>query len=185
MSAFDSALEQQTGGEIPPPKVVKLPLSAWSSTYDGRPECDVRVGLRLPGQEDSDAIEAEALKSLRENLEQGDDAAMKAYQESKLTNLVAACICSPEDVTAAHELFPMPNALLQVALTKQGLRRLFDEIELLQIETSPAFGEASDEQVAVLVELLTGGGLTKLDSSDSIRAHRSRRYCAFLLEELL
>jgi hypothetical protein len=185
MSAFEAACDDGFSGNNPPPRVIKLPLSAWKSTYEGRPECEISVGLRLPGQDDSETIETEALKDLRNNLEQGDDAAMRAYQESKLVNLVAACICSPEDVTAAHELFPSPNMLLPIALTPQGLRRLFDEIERLQIDTSPIFAEATDDQALAVAELLTVDALKKLTDADSVRASRARRYVAFLLDELI
>lgn len=185
MSGFTDALAgtaDELGGNVAPPKVIKLPLSAWNPTFTGRPECDIPVGLRLPGSEDAETIEAEAVRSMREAMADGEEAALRAYNESKLVSLVALCITDPNDVTAPHELFETPNALLKIALTPQGLRRLFDEIELLQVETSPIFHEASDDDVSVIAELLGDGALTRLQ--DQVKASRARRYLTLVFETL-
>jgi hypothetical protein len=149
-----------------------------------RPECDCKIGIRLPSQDDIETIESEAMKALQANIGNGNDAAELAHNQSKLVNLVALCICDPNDVTQAHELFPAPNATVPVALTPAALRRLFDEIERLQIDTSPIFVEATDDDVAALIEMLSGGALVKIASTDLVNNARCRRYLAFVLELL-
>jgi hypothetical protein len=182
MSTYEDATADYSEETVLPPRVVKLPLSAWCSTYAGKPECDVRIGIRLPGQEDAEIIEAEALKAMQEATRGGEAAAFRAYNEAKLLNLVALCICSPTDVSAPHELFETPNAILQIALTPQGIRRLFDEIERLQVETSPIFREASDIEVSELAESLVDGALSRC--TDPTKASQIRRFLGFCIEIL-
>lgn len=182
MSVFDDAIDELDSGTVAPPRVFALPLSAWKSTYSGRPECDIQMGIRLPGQDDVDTVETEALKALQFATKDGDESAIRAYNESKLLNLVAVCICDPNDVSKPHDLFETPNATLEVALTPQGLRRIFDEIERLQIETSPIFREASDDELRSFSTMLTEGALQKTD--DTLNQKRIRRYVAYCIELL-
>ncbi len=140
------------------------------------------MGIRLPGQEDADSIEIEALKAMRAAIVDGDDAALRAYNEAKLIGVVATCISDPEDISQPHPLFETPDALLRLSLTPQGLRFIFDEIERLQIETSPIFPEASDDDVALFVRMIQEGALA--DSLDPTKAPRVRRYIATCLEIL-
>lgn len=182
MSSFDEISAELDQGAVAPPRVVSLPLSAWKSTYSGRPERDVKIGLRLPGQDDTDTVETEALKALQHAAKNGDEAAVRAYNESKLLNIVALCICDPFDVNKAHDLFETPNAILEIALTPQGIRRLFDEIERLQIETSPIFREASDEELNTFALMINEGAVQGLDSK--VDRARIRRYVAYCIEML-
>lgn len=184
MSGFESSLSDAFPEAVPPPRVVVMPVSGFAPSWGMRPECDCRIGIRLPSQEDTETIEVEAMKDMREAYASGEDAAVLAYNQSKLLNLVAMCICSPEDVTLPHELFPAPNATLPSALTPKAIRRLFDEIERLQIDTSPIFLEATDEEVATLRELLGTSRLGNLSTSDPVNHSRIRRYVAFCLELL-
>jgi hypothetical protein len=184
MSAFLSPFEAALPQIVAPPRVVPLQVSAFLSTYDGRPEVDIEVGLRLPSQEDAEGIESEALKALSAVTSGNEQEAIRAYNQSKLVNLVALCICSPIDVNAPHELFPAPNSVLPIALTPQALVYLFDCIERLQIDVSPIFAEASDEEVATLAEILSTPALRDLRESDPVNAGRVRRYLNFCLELL-
>lgn len=187
MSDLDSLLEQTIGTVVPPPRVVKLPVSAWRSAYEGRPEVDIRVGLRLPSQDETEGIEREALRTMRDNLSADTDEgfALRSYQEAKLVNLVAVCLCDTDDVSACHPLFETPNATLPLVLTKEGLRYLFDQIERLQVDSSPIFPEASDTDVAAMLELLQDGALERIRESNPIDHARCRRYLALCLEMLI
>lgn len=180
MTRYTDVVEYIADG-AKPQRVVTLPVSAFTATYELRPECECSVGIRLPSQEDAETIETEAIKAFQANI--GNPAAADlAYNQSRLTNLVALCICSPEDVTRPHDLFPAPNATLPVALTPDALKRLFDEIERLQIDTSPIFTEATDDDVDAVVELLSGDALRKLSTTDQVNHSRVRRYLSFVLE---
>lgn len=180
MSSFEDVADGLDEGTTPPPRVITLPLAAWKSTYSGRPECDIQMGIRLPGQDDAETVETEALRALQSASRDGDSAAIRAYNESKLLNLVALCICDPFDVSKAHDLFETPNAILEIALTPQGIRRIFDEIERLQIETSPIFREATNEDVQSFAVMLHEGALQSL--GDAVNQARIRRYIAYCLE---
>lgn len=183
MSTYQDAVDSFSDEPVPPPKVIQLPLSAWASGYSAKPECEVSFGIRLPGQDDVEAIEAEAMRAARSaQSATGDVDALRAYNEEKLVSLVARCICSSTDVTQPHELFETPDALLRIALTPQGLRRLFDEIERLQIESSPIFVEATDSEVVELFERIQDGELARCQ--DVAISGRIRRYLAFCLESL-
>lgn len=182
MSSFEDFESCSEPVAAPPPRVVKLPLAAWKSNYSGRPECDVKIGIRLPGQDDTETVEAEALKALQAASRHGEEAAVRAYNESKLLNLVAVCICDPLDVSKPHELFETPNAILEIALTQHGIRRIFDEIERLQIETSPIFREAPDEDVLSFAAMLQESALHGI--ADKVNQARIRRYVAYCLELL-
>jgi hypothetical protein len=187
MSDQDSLFEQAVGETVAPPRVVKLPVSSWRSAYEGKPEVDISVGLRLPSQDETEGIEREALRTMRENLGADTDKAfaIQSYQEAKLVNLVATCICDTDDVSACHPLFETPNATLPLVLTKEGLRYLFDQIERLQIDSSPIFPEASDTDVDALMELIRDGALPRLSSTNPIDHARCRRYLALCLEMMI
>lgn len=184
MSAFQSPFEAALPQTVVPPRVVPLKVSAFLPSYGLRPEVDVEVGIRLPSQDDAEGIEAEALKALSGVSSGNEQEAIRAYNQSKLVNLVALCICSPMDVNAPHDLFPAPNSTLSIALTQQAIVYLFDCIERLQVDVSPIFPEANDEEVTTLAEILSTPALRDLRESDPVNAARVRRYLAFCLELL-
>jgi hypothetical protein len=96
--------------------------------------------------------------------------------------IVARGICDPNDATKPHPLFELADDVVRAALPSATVRYLFEEIEKLQVETSPLHPEASAEEVEELAAILTDHDVWSRLPAD--RCVYVRRYLRFALEEL-
>lgn len=143
----------------------------------------IKVGIRLLSLDDQETIRAVARQAAVEAVA-GTSDAESAVQSAMLIATVSCAICSPSDSRRHHEFFDCPNDKLPIALREETIKRLFDEVELLAIETSPIFCEADDDGADEVAELILSGALELLDEDDPVRAKRVRRYIEFVREEL-
>ena len=180
MSAF-SKLTDSTS--ILPRKVITLRTEHWASSFSERPENPVPVGLRLLSMNDQDAIRQISHQSSLAAISEGADP-QAAYQSAMLISTIARSICHPRDARRAHDLFGCADDKLQIALTKEALTWLFDELEKMIVESSPIFGEATDDEIVVLCDMLQTGAMARLTESDPVKAARVRRYLDFVLTEV-
>lgn len=179
-SAFDRATESLA---YPPRKVVTIRDEDWASTFQDKPVVPIKLGIRLLSLSDQETIRAIAHQAASEALT-GTSDYESVIQSAMLIATVSCAICSPTDTRRPHEFFDCPNDKLPIALREETLKRLFDEVEKLAIETSPIFTEASDADVEEVTDLLLSGALTTIEDVDPVRASRVRRYIEFVREEL-
>jgi hypothetical protein len=163
--------------------VVTIRDEDWASTFQDKPVVPIKIGIRLLSLEDQETIRAIARQAAVDSVS-GTSDAESAIQTAMLIATVSCAICSPSDSRHCHEFFDCPNDKLPIALREETIKRLFDEVERLAIETSPIFCEANDDEVDEVAELLVGGELTRLEAIDPLRASRVRRYIDFVYEEL-
>ena len=162
----------------PAPRVVVLEPSAFADTYGGKPAESVAVGLRTIS--DSEEQEArrfgdEAAEALQLDRQASQLAVIDERNDATMAALVGAALCSPNDVTRDPEVLELPRAMVRVALTSRAVRHLYEELELLAADVSPASREATDDELLDLSDLLTEPtGLTR----------RARRLLAAALDEL-
>lgn len=180
MSAF-SKLTDST--PILPRKVVTLRQEHWATSFADRPECPVQVGLRLLSMSDQDSIRQIAHQASLAAISEGVDP-QAAAQSAMLISTVARSICHQRDARRAHELFECADDKLQIALTKEALTWLFDELEKMIVESSPIFGESTNDEIVVLCDMLQNGAMARLTEADPVKAARVRRYLDFVLTEI-
>jgi hypothetical protein len=178
MSAFTDLEDQikraSAGGGtgVPAARNVRLTPGDFSPTWHNAPSSDVVVGIRVYSESDARTAEQEAAK-------QEDQV---AAEQVLFSLAVARGICDPNNVKAPHPLFPFADDTIPLALTPRAVRRLFDEIERLHVDQSPAFAEATDDDLVELAgALIQPDPLGKLDA---VKAKRARRYVRLALDLL-
>lgn len=172
MSAFKQAIGAETR---PAPRVETLSPSDFAETYSKRPHHDIAVGIRVPSEKQYRAADYEGGK------ESGDD----AYNRRVMDIIVAAGICDPNDVTASHPFLQLvEDSLLAKMFKPRTIKRLFDAIELVAVEQSPLFPEATDEELDDLWGFLTASGdrFAGMSRTDQMRC---RRYLRFALDHFI
>jgi hypothetical protein len=165
-----------------PSKTLELEPSAFAPTWEKAPRSKICIGLRGVSDGDESTARAEAEKLAREDYKHEDqDNYIDCFNDLLMRNIVARGICDPNDVTKPHPTFK--NAETRVRyLTPASVRYLYEELERLQLETSPLHPEATDDEIAKLVDALFGGqALTKLPEP---QARRVRKLLRYVLEEL-
>lgn len=177
-----TAIAGVTGSSaITPRKTLRLEPSDFSDTWKRKPDKGIVVGLRLLSDADETAVRQNAARLAA--AEADTDTTVELYNSSLRSGAVALAICDPNDVERGHPVFPMAEDTVPEALTSRTITRLFDELEKLQIESSPLFLEATDEELRMLSVLLASDEPLSLLPSEA--ASRVRRYLAFALSELL
>lgn len=181
---FESALRDlaEPDKKIPAPRVVTLKPSEWAHDYEGRPDGSVAFGVRVITDADVQTARAEAAKLAIELHPEDGEGRLEAYNDALLRWAVARGLCDPNDVTSPHPYLPLPEDMVRVAFPQTTIRRLFDEIERLQIETSQIFPEATDDELGELAELLSVDA--PFGDLPEPRARRARRFARFILDEL-
>lgn len=142
----------------PAPRTVVLEPSAFADTYGGKPKAAVAVGLRTV----SDAEEQEARRAGEEAadaLTEGRTsfspiALLDERNDAVMASLVGSALCSPNDVTRDPECIELPRAMARVALTSRAIRYLFEQLEALVTDVSPASREATDDELFELADIL-------------------------------
>jgi hypothetical protein len=151
---------------------MRLEPGDFAGTWSLRPTGDVMVGLRVYSESDCRTAEAEAAKQ----------ETPEAANAVLLGIAVARALCDPNDVNSPHPTFPLAEDIVPIALTPNAIRRIFDEVERLHVEQSPAFPEATDEELMELAgALLPEQPFRGLVATD---ARRCRRYARFLLDAI-
>jgi hypothetical protein len=185
VSAFQRVAATNARGvrihRTPAPKTVTLKADDFASTWLYRPEDSVEIGIRVPPEKDFEGAAIEARRSV-DAMSVPDSERAAAVQRAYTRIVVARAICDPEDVTAPHPTVPLPDDQIARAFPTWTIERLFDELDKLHVEQSPAYSAATDEEINRLVEML---------SLDDPMAHlggerqaRVRRFLGFVLCEL-
>lgn len=175
---------QAAGGEkeeaAKPLRTVKIEPGDFSDTWKSKPKSAIVAGLRLLSSEDEETAKEQSIQAATEAPEA---LASEAYNSRLKSYAVALALCDPNDVTRAHPAFPMAEDSVPEALTSRCLTRLFDELERLQVEASPIFGEATDDKIRMLIAALATD--EPLAGFPPVAERRIRRYLNFVLSELI
>lgn len=155
-------------------RVVRLAPGSFASTWGAAPEGEIAVGLRLV----SDAEEGQARREAAASAEsvEGPTGRLDEFNDALVAGIVGAALCDPNDQDKPPRELPLPRDMARDAFTSQTLRRLFNELDALASEASPAAPSADDEDLVALVERLT--------AEDCLPSNRARRLAAELLREL-
>jgi hypothetical protein len=167
----DLLKEAARGGPPLPPRVIELPVSAWSADRPDRPMSPVSIGLRVPSDDDTEAAKDEAMQRVA-LLPSGVDPSdrIDAFNDALVANLVAAATCIPTDVT--QRFFGMGEDEISIRLTTDGIKRLWQEIEMLRTAENPGMPEAGDEEFSHLIALWERDAVTLLPPEEAKQCRR-------------
>lgn len=141
-----------------PASVIALEPGHFADTWPDKPREAVPVGLRLVSEADYQTARAEAAKRAWEHFPDEDldeDERVDCFNDALAAWIVARGTTRPDDATKPW--LDMAHDNVQLALTTGGLRFLFDQITTLMLERSPLSPEATDKDLARLVEALRTG----------------------------
>jgi hypothetical protein len=175
VSAFRKVLQQSRA----PDRVIEVSASAFASTWANKPDKPVKMGLRTLSEHQVEHAAAEAARKAWElHADEGDeDGRIDAYNNRLVGLAVAFATTHPENREEPY--FTMAEDLVFHALTPQGMRFIYDALDLLTLETSPTAPEASDDELGIVGDGLVSGEL--LASLDVEQARRVRRILKHVL----
>jgi hypothetical protein len=162
-----------------PPRVVVFSPSTWADTWPERPTGNEAIGLRVPSDHEVSCARAEAARVAWKLHPKADDllGRIAAHNDALLRELCCLGMCDPNDVTRPYFKSGIDDA--NQALSSHGAKAVFDALEKLQLETSPVYREASDDE---LLELARYAEFLPLVEPD--RRGRLRRLVAHCFDEL-
>jgi len=161
-----------------PDAILIVPPTAFSGEWSDRPTSEVAIGLRLFSEESVQVGRTEAARFAADLLvdDEGNvrdyDAYFAAYDDALLRHLVARAMCDVNDRTQPHPLFPAAEDQVRRAFTPEGARMVWEAVERLHIERSPARPALSDDEITRLVALLLDDGLRRLTPNGQARARK-------------
>lgn len=141
-----------------PPRVVKLQPEAFSSKWKGAPRTEIAVGLTLVSAADIETAKTAAATESWHMFPKKEDAAERydAFRDILVRWLIARGTCDPRDVTKPLPIWKeAPEDIVREALSVEGMKALWDELDLLWTESSPVAQEIDDAgiyDIAVLSE---------------------------------
>lgn len=187
MSALETAIQRlpkirATPDKIPASKTFRVEPHHFSDTWDNKPVDGIEIGIRVPSEADVQGARAEALKIARAALVEEDIDRIQIFNDALMCCAVASAICDPNDVSAFHPFFDMPDDMVPLAFKPKTIQYIFDLTEALHVEQSPIFTEISPEEQARLVDILSLDSLYA--GLERVSAMRARRYLRMALEIL-
>lgn len=165
-----------------PDAVVQIAPRDWHAEWPDKPSTTVAVGLRCISELDTSAILAQAATAARDlfpDADHDDPDLVEAFNGLLMRLAVARATCKPEDAVAAF--FDLPDDQIAEAWLPSTIRRLWDELERVTIETSCVREPAADDELAELNALIVMG---RIDSLSAPAELRLRKLLAFCLSEL-
>src|SRR5574343_1746857 len=153
----------------PAEHVVVLHPSAFCDPYRDRPGSDVAIGLRRISEREAMTSMAEARKEAASAYRKG-EAAEERLNEAILCWTIGYAACDPNDVSKPY--FARGDEEVRDALTPYGLRRLWDELEMLLAADSPLLAPLGDDELALLAVSLTPQALALLPAGKQVRVRR-------------
>lgn len=189
MSTFSADLKARMGSNklqsaVMAPGTITLNPDDFKSEYSKRPQSPVVVGLRILSERDTQQTIDEATKKAAEANPESELKRAADFEKQALVEYVSRVLCSPNDVTEAAEGFDRAVYDVPAALNPVAIRRIYDAAEKLVYDSSPLMRQITDEEAAELAIELEAGSLALLDSVDSARGKRARKYLRLVLDEL-
>jgi hypothetical protein len=163
-----------------PPRIVELPPSAFASTWDHRPNGPMQVGLRRISADELLAADIKGKARAHEifpALSPFDPYRLEVAEIVRFHVILGKALCDPKDVrkplwrdqqelASDNMLSRGPTGSVEpMRFTRDGLGRLFDELEVLNIEGNPTWPEATDDELEELANsILDGSFIEDLES---------------------
>ncbi len=176
----------------PAPRTFDLLPEFFAETWGNRPTSPIKVGLRVPGEQEYQTGIIEAEKAHGEAIEKACkdphlvgraiEIGVAAYNSKLMTFCVARGLCNQQNVTLPHPYFELPEDEIPIALKSNAIKRIFDEIERLAIDQSPVFAEANEVELLELAEILATDD--PFESMPSVQRARCLRYLKLVLDTL-
>lgn len=158
----------------PPGRVVVLPKGAFAPTWTDRPDGDARVGLRLLSENDVREAHVKALGYARRSAEHPADGE-GLYNDHLVRLAVARAATSPDDAREPY-FGNMAEDTVALALTRDGMLRLYEELVLHTNEQSPLHAEATYEELFDALE--------RLDDAPPALQSRVRRALGYVIRAI-
>jgi hypothetical protein len=153
---FSEILKERAGEFRRPPRVVTLPLACWADEHPDRPAAPIEMGLRVASDEDFQRAQDEAAKAVVTFASAGDgDDKVRAYNDALITEIVAACTCQATNVQMPF--FEMAALDVRRRLTPAGIKRLWEELQILEATAQPALSTVTEEGLGHLYAMLDRG----------------------------
>ena len=157
----------------------------WSPSWGARPTEDVCCGIRPLSGADDDYCRLNAAKTAW-RLFPGEPAdrfqieRVDAFNDALMRIAITRGTCDANDARKAWDVWGgAPDDVVGRALTREGVKAIYDAIERITLALSPVRPKASDEECARLFSILR----ERLASMPTARADRARRLLGFLLDE--
>jgi hypothetical protein len=171
---------------IKPSRVAIVPVEAFAADWPSRPTAPVAVGLRRLCDGDLQAARAGASKFVLKIY--ADDkgairdmpAANDAFNDALMRHAVARAATDPNDATKSY--FPMAEETVRMALTADGIARIWDEYVIMTRTTGVDFSKATDEDLMRLSRSLISGAVAQLDDEKQAEV---RKLAAWCLEQIV
>lgn len=200
MTTAKQMREQGAKNVLAPPRTVVLPASAFATSWLSRPHGPMLVGLRRVSADELLAAEVRGKARAQEifpNSSPFDPARVEVAEIVRFHFILGKALCDPQDyrkslwidqqeLSSPNMLAMGPSKMIEpMRFTRDGLHRLFDELEILAIEGNPTWPEATDDEIAELgVSLLDGSFIEDLDdvidpgaSEEDFKALRDEYEC--------
>lgn len=167
---FARILEKRGGKLNPPPVVVDLPPAAFAGGDGKRAASLSRVGVRTLSETEVEAAQKAAEKAL----EPEDGGA--EYNDNLCAEIVARA--STQALDSGQPFFEMGALSVKNLLTPDGVRRLYQEYEVLRDGSNPAMPEAGPEEFSHLIVLYERGlGMRALPRAEAKKVRRLLEWC--------
>lgn len=165
-----------------PTSTLLVPPSVFRDDWDARPKEDTCCGVRSLGLEDVSDIRKMASETAEKLYsDTSSDEYVETYNDAVMSLVVARSTCDPNNVAEPWEIWQgMPDDMAPVALSVDGARWLWGQVERLRIETCVTLPEATDEMIEDLPDLFVAA----LVDIDEVQEKRVRRFAQFIADEL-
>lgn len=157
----------------------------WSFKWAARPLEEVCCGVRPLSGADDDYVRAAAASTAWKAFpgEFGDkDHVLRVdvFNDALMRVAITRATCDANDVRRPWDIWGgAPDDVIKVALTRDGVKALYDAIERVSLSLSPVAPRATDEEIDSLFLCLK----SRLEIMPKARADRARRLLRFLLDE--
>lgn len=157
----------------------------FSAKWRNRPTDDVCVGVRPLSSADDDYCRSEAARIAWRTLpgkpnDEHHDQRIDVFNDAVMRVAISRAVCDPNDALRPAEIWQgAPEEVVGIALTREGVKAIYDAIERITIALSPVRRAAVDEEIELLFAIF----LDRLARMPEARAARARRLAGFLLDE--
>lgn len=143
----------------------------YADTYEGtRPTGNEAAGIAILSESEVQDAADLARRTADERCSVRDSHWLDCYNDKLVAVTVAGSLVDPNDVT--RKFFKSLDLELTLKLKTSAIQRLWGEVELAHLSTSPLVPEAGDEELAHLVVLIERGTAWEKMSRAEIRQCR-------------
>lgn len=176
--------DQVAGAQpLAPSCTIVVPPTVFKDDWKGRPSSDLCCGIRSLGMDDIASLRKSAAQEAFALFPNDADEALRAetYDDALMRLFVARSTCDANNVNEPWEIWQgAPEDMSKIALSPQGTKRLFAEIERASVSLCAALPQADDEDLEELAESLSAG----MPELTGERSARARRLLFFVLEQI-